>query len=115
MTITNAEIECSNSCTLLVMATDAVANSMTLKEEIEEQKVQAYAQITNMKCNTCMTALLITLTLSKYVFYFDKNHVSIGAFQSHDFPVWSVISFLFHFFGRVLNMERFCISSDSQA
>lgn len=113
MTITNAGIEYSNSCTLLVMVTDTVANSMKLKEGIEEQKVQAYAQITNMMCNTCMTALLITLTLSKYVIYFDKNHVSIGVYQGYDFPVWSVILFLFHFFGRVVNMGRFCISSDS--
>lgn len=113
MTITNAEIECSRSCTLLVTVTGAIANSTKLKEGIEEQKVQAYAHITNMTCNTCMTVLSITLTLSKYVIYFDKNHVSIGICQGYDFLVWSAILFLFHFFGRLLNMGQFCISSDS--
>lgn len=112
MTTTNVETECSSSHTLLIMVTDTVANSMKLKEGTEEQKVQAYAQITNMTCNTCVTAL-ITLTLSKYVIYFNNNHVSIGVYQGYDFPVWSVILFLFHFFGRVLNMGRFYISSDS--
>lgn len=52
------------------MMTGTVANSMKLKEWIEEQKVQAYAQITNMMFNICITALLITLTLSKYGIYF---------------------------------------------